>query len=143
MVYKAPKDYSSNNVLICLCFSFCIAAVFCQTLIENSLNSYINVCEESRTLFLENIRMLLFSLTLMCSMFICVMSYELVIVCDCCGLSRLDKFPMIPICCTLCQAKCEQKEGGPHTCTCPDGYAGDGTICYGSLLDVSIQTSII
>lgn len=49
--------------------------------------------------------------------------------------------PMIPLCCT--QAKCEQKESGSHTCTCPDGYAGDGFICYGSLMDVSIQTSII
>ncbi|KAI3369756.1 hypothetical protein L3Q82_024579, partial [Scortum barcoo] len=33
------------------------------------------------------------------------------------------------------QAKCEVREGGTHTCTCSDGYAGDGTICYGSLLD--------
>ncbi|TMS19741.1 Stabilin-1, partial [Larimichthys crocea] len=33
------------------------------------------------------------------------------------------------------QAKCEQKEGETHTCTCPDGYAGDGHICYGTLLD--------
>lgn len=47
---------------------------------------------------------------------------------------------MIPFCCTLCQAKCERSvEGGAHTCTCPDGYAGDGTICYASLLEVSFQ----
>uniref|UniRef100_A0A3Q3WJQ0 Uncharacterized protein n=1 Tax=Mola mola TaxID=94237 RepID=A0A3Q3WJQ0_MOLML len=40
-------------------------------------------------------------------------------------------------------AKCEKKENGTRTCTCPDGYAGDGLICYGSLMDVSIHTSII
>ncbi|XP_010778565.1 stabilin-2-like [Notothenia coriiceps] len=32
-------------------------------------------------------------------------------------------------------AKCEFSTGGTHTCTCPDGYAGDGTLCYGTLPD--------
>eukprot|EP00066_Takifugu_rubripes_P022628 XP_011611894.1 PREDICTED: LOW QUALITY PROTEIN: stabilin-1-like [Takifugu rubripes] len=35
----------------------------------------------------------------------------------------------------LSQAKCEPKEKGTVTCTCHDGYAGDGTLCYGSLKD--------
>lgn len=53
-------------------------------------------------------------------------------------ISWTDAFPMIPICCIFCQAKCEMmKDSGTHTCTCPDGFAGDGTICFGSILDVS------
>uniref|UniRef100_A0A3B5QNS4 Stabilin 1 n=1 Tax=Xiphophorus maculatus TaxID=8083 RepID=A0A3B5QNS4_XIPMA len=32
-------------------------------------------------------------------------------------------------------AKCKLEEGGVHTCTCMDGYGGDGKLCYGSLLD--------
>ncbi|XP_034020839.1 stabilin-1 [Thalassophryne amazonica] len=32
-------------------------------------------------------------------------------------------------------AKCELKEGGVLTCTCPEDMAGNGTFCYGTLLD--------
>ncbi|KAM7421982.1 hypothetical protein PAMA_010184 [Pampus argenteus] len=33
------------------------------------------------------------------------------------------------------QAKCEIVENGTHTCTCLDDFTGDGTICYGNLLE--------
>lgn len=79
---------------------------------------------------------------LICAIWLCIGGCKIQIVfCDCCIVSKSNTFPMIPLCCT--QAKCEQKESGSHTCTCPDGYAGDGTTCYGSLMDVSVQTSLI
>uniref|UniRef100_A0A672IHS7 Stabilin 1 n=1 Tax=Salarias fasciatus TaxID=181472 RepID=A0A672IHS7_SALFA len=34
-------------------------------------------------------------------------------------------------------ATCAQTEGGAHTCTCPEGLAGDGQTCYGTILEVN------
>ncbi len=27
-----------------------------------------------------------------------------------------------------------------YRCTCPDGYIGDGKVCYGNILQVSLNT---
>lgn len=60
-----------------------------------------------------------------------------------CVVSSIDLQVLLPlrscVLSSLSQAKCQLNEKAGVTCTCPDGYAGDGTLCYGSLQDVSIQ----